>query len=169
VVPRIADVCVELNRFKSIKVIPGVEITHVPVESIGELVKMARSLGAKIVVVHGETLVEPVPVGTNQAAIIAGVDILAHPGLITENEVILAKQHSVFLEVSGRKGHSLANGHVVSLAKKIGARLIFNSDSHAPGDLINKDLAMKILQGAGLDAGEVRAAQKNSMEIVERV
>ena len=43
----------------------------------------ARALGAQIVLVHGETIVEPVPPGTNHQAIEAGVDILAHPGLIS--------------------------------------------------------------------------------------
>ena len=63
-------------------------------------------------VVHGETLVEPVEEGTNHEAIMAGVDILAHPGLISEEDVRLAKERKVLLEISARKGHSLSNGHV---------------------------------------------------------
>ena len=49
---------------------------------------------------HGETICEPVAPGTNRAAIEAGVDILAHPGLITEEEARLAASKGVLLEVS---------------------------------------------------------------------
>jgi len=67
-----------------IQVLAGVEITHVPPQKISKLVNKARELGARIVLVHGETLTEPVIPGTNRAAIEAGVDILAHPGLISK-------------------------------------------------------------------------------------
>ena len=43
-----------------IRVIPGVEITHEPPCRIARVAEMARSFGAEWVVVHGETVVEPV-------------------------------------------------------------------------------------------------------------
>ncbi len=52
-----------------ITVIPGAEITHAPVEIIEKLAVRARRLGAEVIVVHGETLVEPVIPGTNHAAV----------------------------------------------------------------------------------------------------
>lgn len=150
IIPRIVQVAEELNRVQPVKVIPGAELTHVPPELIPEKVKEARAMGARVVVVHGETIVEPVDAGTNRAAIEAGCDILAHPGLITEEEVKLAAEKGVALEVSARKGHSFTNGHVVKLALQYGARLVINTDAHSPGDLINRDFAEAVLLGAGL-------------------
>ncbi|HDZ62210.1 MAG TPA: histidinol phosphate phosphatase domain-containing protein, partial [Nitrospirae bacterium] len=77
VVPRIAAAINDLSKFTDMVLVPGAEITHVPPELIGGLIAKARELGARIVVVHGETVVEPVIKGTNRAAIEAGADILA--------------------------------------------------------------------------------------------
>lgn len=144
------------------KILVGIEITHVPPSLIPDLIKEARKKGADIVVVHGETIVEPVAEGTNRAGILGRADILAHPGLISEEEVKLASEYGVFLELSGRKGHSLTNGHVAKLAKKYGAPLIVNSDAHSPSDLLSRDLAIKIALGAGLSREEVDALWKNA-------
>ncbi len=135
-------------------VVPGAEITHVRPGQIGEAIRLARELGAAFVIVHGETLVEPVEPGTNRAAIEAGADILAHPGLISEEDVKLAAGRGVRLELSSRKGHGLANGHVARLAIRHGAQLIFGSDSHAPGDYATRDFAERVLLAAGLSADE---------------
>ena len=155
IVPRIKRVAKELNGYSSCRLLAGIEITHVPPRLIPEMVIRARGLGAEIVVVHGETLAEPVAPGTNRAAILAGADILAHPGLITEEEVKLAAEKGVFLEISARKGHCLANGHVARLALKHEALLIINSDAHAPGDFMTKEFAFRVGLGAGLRAEEV--------------
>ncbi len=150
------------------RLLAGIEITHVPPELIPDLITKAREKGADLVVVHGETIVEPVSEGTNRAAILGGADILAHPGLITEEEVKLAAEKGIFLEISGRKGHSFTNGHVVRLAKKYGAPLVINSDAHSPSDLLSKDLALKIALGAGLTKDEVenlwKLAQKKFLK-----
>ena len=107
-------------------------------------------MGAQLVLVHGETIVEPVAPGTNHQAIEAGVDILAHPGLISEEDVIFARAKGVFLEITSRQGHSLSNGHVARLAQKAGAKMVLNTDSHFPGDLIPRETALKVVLGAGL-------------------
>lgn len=135
--------------------IPGLEFTHLPPETIGPLAAQARSLGVPLIVIHGETLAEPVAPGTNRAALEADIDILAHPGLITLEDVLLAKERGIFLELSARKGHCLANGHVARLARKAGARLIVNTDSHGPGDLITREQAERVARGAGLADAEV--------------
>jgi putative hydrolase len=150
VVPRIVRVAEELNHAQSVKVIPGVELTHVPPVFIPSLVRRAREMGARLVVIHGETILEPVAPGTNRAGIEAGADILAHPGLIRPEEVKLAASKGVFLEITGRKGHSMTNGHVAKLATEAGARLVLNSDSHAPRDFMTEEFARKVSQGAGL-------------------
>lgn len=138
--------------------LPGIELTHVPVEDVERLAKKAKELGAKIVVVHGETPVEPVVPGTNRAALSCPyVDILAHPGLITPEEVQLARDRGIFLEISARHGHSLTNGHVVRLAREVGAGLLLNSDAHGPGDLLTPETAMKIALGSGLTLEEALA------------
>ncbi len=142
-------------QFLKPRLIAGVEITHVYPEFIPDLIKECRKLGAEIVVVHGETVVEPVAEGTNISAILGGADILAHPGLIKEEEVKLAVEKGVFLEISARKGHCLTNGHVVKLAKKWGAQLVINSDAHSPSDFMTKEHALKVGMGAGLTRKEV--------------
>ncbi len=168
IIPRIVKVCKKISGAYSIKAIPGIEITHVPPGSIFELTEEARKMGAKIIVVHGETIVEPVIPGTNLAAIKSPIDILAHPGLITEEEVRLCSENSVFLEISARHGHSLTNGHVVKLARKFNAGLVLNTDAHGPQDLINKEMARRIAAGAGMSNEEIDIIFKNSEYLVNK-
>ncbi|MBW1769029.1 MAG: histidinol phosphate phosphatase domain-containing protein, partial [Deltaproteobacteria bacterium] len=66
-VPKIVHAARDLNNSQSVRVIPGVELTHVPPPLIRPLVKKARELGAKLVLIHGESIVEPVVPGTNRA------------------------------------------------------------------------------------------------------
>ena len=164
-IPRVAAACKELNRRWKIIALPGIELTHIPPETFAELTQKARSLGAAIVVAHGETLVEPVHPGTNRAAIEAGVDILAHPGLITKEEAELAARKGVHLEISSRKGHSLSNGYVARMAVEAGAKLVLDTDTHEPGDLITSEFAETVLRGAGLAADQIAAAFRNSKEL----
>jgi histidinol phosphatase-like PHP family hydrolase len=93
--------------------------------------------------------------GTNRAAIEAGCDVLAHPGLIEPDDVELARERGVLLEISGRKGHCLTNGHVARLALERGAGLSFGSDGHAPGDYPTREQAERIARGAGLSVDQV--------------
>ncbi len=139
-----------LEEVWDIRVLAGVEITHVPPQKISALVDLARELGAEIVVLHGETLAEPVLPGTNRAAIEAGVDILAHPGLISKEDAMLAADVGVCLEITARCGHNRTNGHVVRMAEEVGADMIICTDSHSPGDLITDEEALNIAMGAGL-------------------
>jgi len=85
----------EAGPYLDLNLAVGVELTHVPPPLIPGLIKEARRMGAMLVLVHGETIVEPVPRGTNLAAIEGGADILAHPGLITPEEAELAAQKGV--------------------------------------------------------------------------
>ena len=167
IVPRIARMAKELNDVRSnIKIIPGIEITHIPPPLIAYNANRARILGAKIIIVHGETIVEPVAPGTNNAALNADIDILAHPGLITEDEALKAKENNILLEISARKGHSLTNGHVARIAQRTGAQLVINTDAHGPGDLIDAEMAKKIVQGAGLPGEAFEIMQKNGSRFI---
>ena len=150
IIPRIIEACTKINEKNGIIALPGIELTHVHPDDIAEHARTARSMGARIIVVHGETIVEPVMPGTNRKALESDIDILAHPGLISDEDAELAAQKGICLEISARNGHSLSNGHVAKTALKYGAWLILNTDTHAPGDLITVEKAKMIAQGAGL-------------------
>lgn len=155
-------------HYFDLEILVGVELTHVPPRQIPELAKMARDHGAEIIVVHGETIVEPVAAGTNEWALRSDVDILAHPGLLSEKEAILAAENGICLEITTRKGHSITNGHVARLARRFGAKLVINTDAHEPADLVTKEFAKKVLIGAGLDKEEIEAIFRNSEELLGR-
>ena len=111
------------------------------------------------VVVQGEPRVEPGPRGTNAAAVrCPDVDVLAHPGLITPEDVALAKENDIFLEITSRKGHCLSNGHVAKVAREAGVSLVVNTDTHSPEDMMNQARARQIARAAGLTQEEVYAA-----------
>ena len=157
VVKGLVKAAADLAPFYKMRLLPGVEITHCPPDQIAEVARAARALGAKIILVHGETLAEPVKSGTNHAAILAGVDVLAHPGLITPEDASLAAEKGVCLEISGRAGHSLTNGHVAAAARAARAELVFGTDTHSPDNILNLEKATDIARGAGLAADDVRA------------
>jgi putative hydrolase len=167
VVPRIVRAAQDLTG--NTTVIPGVELTHVPPSQIARLCRKAREFGARLIVVHGETIVEPVPPGTNRAAIETGVDLLAHPGLITLEDARLAADRGIYLEISSRKGHSYTNGHVARLARETGAKLVLDSDTHSPGDILSEALARKVVEGAGLGPSGFEELQANARVLAARI
>ncbi len=163
--------CEMASKRWDILALPGVEITYPPVEDIDMMARDARALGAKVVNVHGETVMEPVQPGTNHAAVNSEhVDILAHPGLISLEDARTAAEHGIFLEVSGREGHGLANGHVVRMAKEAGAKMVLDSDAHAPEDLLTREYATKVALGAGLDDDEAnRLLDAGPLEFLKKI
>lgn len=169
VIPRLVKVARDLNQWQSVRVIPGVEITHVHPEFMESFVGQSRELGAEIVVVHGETIVEPVAKGTNRAAILSGVDILAHPGLIAIEDIKMAAERGVYLEISARHGHCLTNGYVARLAKECGAKLVLNSDAHSPRDLMTRQFAQMVAHGAGLGENALEEMLGNSRELINKI
>ena len=147
----------ESAQLYGVRLLCGVEITHVPPAQIAGLARQAKEAGADIVVVHGETPVEPVAPGTNNAACTCrDVDVLAHPGLITIEDAILAAKNTVALELTSRGGHNRTNGHVALIAGKAGCQLVVNSDAHAPYDLLDKRAKFIVAKGAGLTETESR-------------
>lgn len=168
IIPRIVRAVNALKNHISIEIIPGAEITHVPPSLMPDMVKEARNLGAKIVVVHGESIVEPVAEGTNRAAIEAGADILAHPGLITHNDLLFAKEKGITLEITARKGHSLSNGYVAKWALNLGIPLILNTDAHSPSDLITKNSARQILMSAGIEDKGIDSIFQHAEKLVKK-
>lgn len=169
IVPAVSRVAEVLNRYWDIFVMPGVEITHVPLETFSELAVSARKKGAVIVVAHGESPVEPVLPGTNRAAILAGVHILAHPGYITEEDAALASDKGVYLEITARRGHCITNKHVFAMAEKTGAKLVLNTDAHMPEDLLTEE-KIKLILDELTDSSKVKAEiLANSADIVSRI
>ncbi|WP_319585753.1 histidinol phosphate phosphatase domain-containing protein [uncultured Desulfobulbus sp.] len=168
-IPNLIRVARDLNRVNTTQLIVGVELTHVPPALIAPLAAQSRALGAQLIVVHGETPVEPVVPGTNRAALEADIHLLAHPGFITEEEAALAAQRNIFLELSGRKGHSLTNGHVARVAERTGASLAINADAHAPGDFLTPEMAEKVGLGAGLSRERYLKIRRDMTELFKRL
>lgn len=159
---------VDLRDDYELNVLFGIELTHIPPELTGRAAELARREGAEIIVVHGESIAEPVKPGTNMAAVQEDVDILAHPGLIDEKTAQLAASNGVFLEISARRGHSLTNGHVAQMAQNMGCELVINTDSHSPSDFITTERARAILQGAGVAQKDVEKIFGNSEKLLKQ-
>jgi len=171
IIQETAEVCALARSYWNILAIPGIELTHIPPQAIAETAKKAKQLGAWIVVVHGETIIEPVEKGTNQAALHSPhVDILAHPGLLSLEEAKLAATNSIFLEISARRGHCLTNGYIASLAQQVGAKLLLTSDAHDEQDLLTPSLANNIIRGTGLsDTARHQVLTTNPQVLIKKL
>jgi len=147
----------ESARLFGVNLLCGVEITHVPPAQIAVLARKAKKSGADIVVVHGQTPVEPVVEGTNhEACACKDVNVLAHPGLITRADARLAVENGIALEITSRGGHNRTNGHVVRIARETGCQLVVDSDAHAPHDILDKSAKFFVARGAGLTDAECK-------------
>lgn len=171
VIKRLVETFATLQKYLDLIMVPGVELTHVPPVEIGKMAKKAKELGASLVLVHGETPIEAVMTGTNRAAInCPEVDILAHPGLIKEEESELARDNGIYLELTTRKGHCITNGHIARVALKTKAKLLVNTDLHSPEEFISQENALKVALGAGLNKEEaLKAICRNTKEILNRI
>jgi histidinol phosphatase-like PHP family hydrolase len=140
-----------------VRLLCGVEITHVPPSQIASLAKTAKSVGADIVIVHGETPVEPVAEGTNHAACTCRqVNVLAHPGIISLKDAQAAAKNGIALEITSRGGHNRTNGHVARVAREAGCQLVIDSDAHAPYDILDERAKFIVAKGAGLTDAECK-------------
>jgi histidinol phosphatase-like PHP family hydrolase len=54
------------------------------------------------------------------------------------------------------------------LARQAGAKLVLNSDSHAPKDLVLPAFADKVGRAAGLSIAEVDQARENARRLLSR-
>jgi len=165
VVPAIVGFCKQWPK-KRIKVVPGIELTHVPLEQFSSLIRYARRNGIKIIVAHGQTTVEPVIEGTNKKALSSDIDVLAHPGRLTREEALLAKKRGIFLEITARGGHKLTNRHVVRVARATGASVLLNSDSHCPKDILSSAQVRRSALKSGLSTKEISRIIKKTAQFV---
>jgi len=149
-----------------VEVLVGAEITHVVPEKIPKLVRKAKALGAQVIIVHGETTVEPVAPGTNKAAAALGdVNIIAHPGFVSQEDAELASQNGIYLELTARCGHNVTNGHVAKTALNI----LVNTDCHGT-ELIGTAGAERIARGAGLNEEEAqRVTHRNARSLLNEI
>jgi putative hydrolase len=171
VIKEVSRDCELASSHWNIVAVPGVELTHVPYQAIDKLAKKAKELGAWLVVVHGESPVEPVEEGTNLAAVRSKyVDILAHPGHMTAEVAGLAERTGVFIEITTRRGHCVTNAHVAGVAGKAGAMMLLNSDSHDEDDLLTDALAKETLRQAGISSrGFKQVLEHNPLKLLERI
>lgn len=163
----IVEFCKHWPKDSKIKVLPGVELTHIPLEQIQPLTKLCRRQAIKIIIAHGETPAEPVIKGTNRAALLSDINILAHPGNITKDDCLLAKEKGIFLELTSRRGHCHTNAYVARIARETGANLVINNDCHAPENILGLDELKKIGLDAGLSEPEIEKiyiAEKRFLE-----
>jgi putative hydrolase len=151
----VVEFCRKWPKNSSIKVLPGVELTHLPPEQFKPLASLARKEGIKIIIAHGETPVEPVAKNTNRLSLLADIDILAHPGLISDSDTELAARRGIFLEITSRFGHNQTNAHVIKQSRKFGAKLILNNDSHNPEDIITPLQLIQVAKDCGLSQAEI--------------
>lgn len=151
VISCVTKFCFRWPKSSPIQVLPGIELTHLPLEQFQPMARLARKKGIKVVIGHGQTEAEPVVKGTNFACLKAGVDILAHPGFITDQEAKLAASRGIFLELTTRKGHSSTNAHVCRQALRWGAKMVFSHDSHDPADIISSHQTETMAAKAGLN------------------
>lgn len=170
IISEIKEDCQIASAHWGIIAIPGVELTHLPTRAIAPAAKRAKQFGAQLVIVHGETIVEPVEKGTNLAALQSpDVDILAHPGLLTYEEAMLAATNDIFIEISARKGHCLTNGHVARLAQTTGIKLLLGSDSHESSDLLTPTFATSVIEGAGLKEQLHKVMNDNPLALLSKL
>ncbi|MDD1711279.1 MAG: histidinol phosphate phosphatase domain-containing protein [Methanoregulaceae archaeon] len=142
-------------EYYGVRLLCGVELTHIPPPLIAGSAREARNSGADLVIVHGESPVEPVAAGTNHAACTCSdVNVLAHPGFITSEDAYEAHDRRIALEITSRGGHNRTNGHVVSVARDAECLMVVNSDAHAPRDLLDKRAKFDVARGAGLTKEE---------------
>ena len=145
----------ESARLFGVRLLCGVEITHVPPSQIARSPGWPARPGRRSYSSMGRRPVEPVAPGTNHAACTCDdVNVLAHPGLITHEDARLAHENGIALEITSRGGHNRTNGHVARIARETSCQLVVDSDAHAPCDLLDRSSKQCVAEGAGLTVAE---------------
>lgn len=161
--------CELAEKYWDIIAVPGLELTHIPLKAISSLAKEARLKGAKLIVLHGETPIEPVEKGTNYRGLSSDIDILAHPGYLSLEEAEIARKNNVFIELTKRKGHSSTNKHVAEICKKANCNLLLGTDAHSEKDLFRKGEALKICVELGLKKELNRILFENPRALLKKI
>lgn len=166
-VTAVRDGVERLNGETAIRLLAGVELTDFEPGQIAEAARRVRRAGAQVVVVHGECLVLDVLPGTNAAAArCADVNILAHPGLLSDDDAQAALRHGVYVEISARHGADYANGHVYRVARRHGTGVVVDSDAHDEAGLLSRAKVDALLRGAGAPPAYVRRVQDEYLPLL---
>ena len=87
---------------------------------------------------------------------------------LIESLNLLAKEKGIYLEISARQGHCLGNGHVANVAREVGNKLLVNTDTHSPDNIITFEKSYEIALGAGLTHDEaMKAIVDNPRELLK--
>ncbi len=149
-------------------VIFGIEITRVNPSKISEIARTAKKRDF-IVLVHGETSGDKVPAGTNTAALNCEyVDILAHPGHLSEENALKAKENKIFIEITAREIHKPENPEIAKICKKFNLEMVIDTDAHSAGELIDYEKAKDTGLNAGLSEDDVRQTNENAKKIFKK-
>ncbi len=138
-----------LGLFGKVEAVVGFALDHVPPPLIPHMVAEARAAGAAFVLMHGEGC-DQAEAGTNFAAVAAGVDILARPGLVDSTVAVCAAEKGVALEISTGKW-ALANGLIVQRAREAEAMLLPGGEVHCAKDFASVRVRRHACLGAGLN------------------
>ena len=155
-----------LSLYANVEARTGVELRHVPPALLPDLVLESRKAGAELVVVYGETLCDQVEPGTNVAAIEAGADILAHPGLIDDKCAGFAAERGVALEFTSCPIHALANAHTAAMALHFGAPLVRGSAAKCASDMSTRSFWPQVIRGSNV-FGE-KDGKSNLLELIDK-
>lgn len=139
----------KLSLYANVEAWAGVELRHIPPALLPDAVREAREAGASLVLVHGESITDQVEEGTNFAAIEAGADILAHPGLIDAEAAAYAAERGVALEFTSCPRHAMTNAHTAAMALRHGAPLVRGSSARCTAELTTRAFWPMIIKGAG--------------------
>ena len=155
-----------LSLYADMEARTGVELCHVPPALLPAVVQEARDAGAEFVMVHGETLGDQVEPGTNFAAIEAGADILAHPGLLDEKAARYAAERGVALEFTSSPKHALTNAHVAAMALRCGCLLVRGSCARCAEEMTTRSRWPLVVRGA--DVFGENEGRSNLLELLKK-
>lgn len=158
-----------LSLFANVEAFTGVELVHVPPALLPDAVREARERGAQLVLAHGETLAEPVATGSNLAAVEAGVDILAHPGLVDDEVAAYAAEKGVALELSACPRHGLSNAHVATMADRHGCVLLPGGNVRSPLEFARRLPWDAICKGAAMTPAMMEKFHNDAGNMAKRL
>ncbi len=157
------------HRYKDILLVPGVEITFASRKQMEAITKYVRSIGTKLVVVHGEGSLDGTGHDTNNSAIDNCVDILAHPGTITDNQAQKAANNNVAFELSARDCYRYSNKDIAEKAFRHGANLVINSDGHYESAMLTEEKILGVAKNANLTKEQLQNIKDSTVNLVKRL
>ena len=104
----------------------------------------------------------------NSAAVEAGADILAHPGLIDDQTAAYAAEKGVALELSACPRHGLTNAHVAVMAERHGCMLAPGGNARTPEEFLRLPSWDAVCRGAALSDAARERFRNDAATLVKR-